>query len=427
METLTLDRHGNALVTSSADSLQVKNGSVNVNRNGALALPGGVKLPVAATAKIPGAAIGAAIKKALPLVAGAAAGPLAFALTDIAMEFGYNLVVGPTDVQVNKRDPTVCSTAPCFTYSTRSWVATAVQSPYLSTKQNACERARKQIEDASWAMHRPAVIVSFEASCVVRNSASSPSYYDWSYASQEVSPAPAVFTPSTHQALADDIANKIGWPDSSAIAEALNQAQRATGDTIQTEGPRVTGPASVQGPAEVTERPITNGTVKTTKQTNYDCQYFDGATPMDGGIVSCTQRVTTTDQTTTTNPSTGQTTTTTQQTSQTTAPADTTAAKPPETQDPCKNNPDRAGCATLDTPEGEIPKTTRNITYQAENLGFGGGSCPANVVHSIGGKPQTVIDWAKNCDYLTTYVKPVVLAVAAFAALMLLFAGKTES
>ena len=108
----------------------------------------------------------------------------------------------------------------------------------------------------------------------------------------------------------------------------------------------------------------------------------------------------------------------------------TTDTKAPASQDPtkseCEKNPDSFGCQKidLDTPTGDIPKTTKTITYASENLGFGGGSCPANKTMSPHGMAQiTVIDWASNCDKITSYAKPMILALAGFAALMIIFAG----
>ena len=95
----------------------------------------------------------------------------------------------------------------------------------------------------------------------------------------------------------------------------------------------------------------------------------------------------------------------------------------------CDLYPESIGCQIIDfdTPTDEIPKTTKTITYAAENLGFAGGSCPSNLTMSIAGKTITVGDWVKACDMATTYAKPMILVMATFAAMMILFGfGRSE-
>lgn len=432
-ETISFGSNGTPVLSPSTGTISTGGGNIKVTRTGALGLPGGAKLPITATAKISGATAGRIIKNALPLVGLAAAGPLGVALTSLAFELGYNLAFGSGEPVVTKSDPAVCSVAPCYEYHASRPTNVSYESTYYPSAQAAAQ-ASIDYDNAhtNWWVYTLVSVgsglsgtYSYTTKNKTTGAVSGPStgYFE----SRSKAPSAPSYVPATQQDLADAIANKTGWPDSSAIAEALNQSQRATGEVIPTEAPKVTGPATVQGPAEVTKKPIPNGTRETTTQTDYNCTYIDGATVMDGGTVACTQKTTTTDKDTVTDPQTQQTTTTTTQTSETTKPADTTADKPLETKDPCDTNPDRVGCATLDIPEGEIPKTTKNITYQAEDLGFGGGSCPANVVQTLAGQQVTVIDWSKNCSFMVTYLKPVVFTIATFTALMLLFAGKVDA
>lgn len=88
----------------------------------------------------------------------------------------------------------------------------------------------------------------------------------------------------------------------------------------------------------------------------------------------------------------------------------------------CEQNPDSLVCAELDTPEAEIPRDTVNITFAPENLGFGAGTCPAD--KQIG--PYT-FSYAATCDILASYVKPLVIALALFGALLIIFVGKTDA
>lgn len=85
----------------------------------------------------------------------------------------------------------------------------------------------------------------------------------------------------------------------------------------------------------------------------------------------------------------------------------------------CEKSPKALGCAELDTPDEKIPKVDKNITYSAESH-FGGGSCPTNKTLNIKGTQVLVYDWATSCSYITSYFRPLLLAICAFAALMIL-------
>ncbi|WP_157896717.1 hypothetical protein [Acidovorax carolinensis] len=103
--------------------------------------------------------------------------------------------------------------------------------------------------------------------------------------------------------------------------------------------------------------------------------------------------------------------------------------KPSEEQlDFCAKNPDVLACAKpeLDTPDGEIPKSNKNIQLNEENL-FGSGSCPADVYFTPHGIQQLKVwDWNQSCGYITGYVKPILIICCTFAAFMILIPGRTE-
>lgn len=114
----------------------------------------------------------------------------------------------------------------------------------------------------------------------------------------------------------------------------------------------------------------------------------------------------------------------------TTTKEETESDKPKEEEtDLCEKYPDILACAKpdLDTPEGEIPKEDRTITYQAEDL-FGGGGCPADVYTSLGTLGQTVKiwDWAKTCQYALP-LRAIVMSLAAFAAFLIVMPGETRT
>lgn len=96
--------------------------------------------------------------------------------------------------------------------------------------------------------------------------------------------------------------------------------------------------------------------------------------------------------------------------------------KPEDKKDFCESNPDSLACAEMDTPDGEIPRSEREVTYEAEDSGIAGsGSCPANKTLTLSnGQVITAYDWEPACANITTYVRPVVLATAAFIALLIL-------
>lgn len=92
-------------------------------------------------------------------------------------------------------------------------------------------------------------------------------------------------------------------------------------------------------------------------------------------------------------------------------------------EEKCKEGDKTAGCAELDEPTGEIPKRTETLDFDDSNL-FGMGQCPADVKVSIGGAERTAIDFSGTvCPMVVTYVRPLVIALATFMALMILIPG----
>jgi hypothetical protein len=394
-------------------------GGLGVSRTGSLPLSGGASLGITARAKIANSAAAKAIGKALPLL-----GPVGTAASWLllANELAFGLSNAPDgSVVVTKNDPTVCTVAPCYEFKSLD------PSASYGTREQAC-RDEIAYHDKSDPTYRR-TFVSAGVDGPQTMTCTHNVYYksngafwgqstwsaSWGWFQRQRAPYPPAFLPSSAQELADAIAAKSGWPTSSTIADVLDQAQRITGDVIDTEGPKVTGPASVEGPKSTT----TNGNKTTTKQSNFDCIYVDGATVMDGGSVVCTEKTRTTDEVITPDPVTG-------------APVKTITigdetimpVKPdtPPQQTDCDKYPKSNGCRTdeYDTPTGEIPKTTKNLTFTPETW-FGGGTCPADkVMTTRSGQVLKVWDWQASCGWITTYFRPVLLACASFGALMLL-------
>ncbi len=99
-----------------------------------------------------------------------------------------------------------------------------------------------------------------------------------------------------------------------------------------------------------------------------------------------------------------------------------------EATDPCKQNPDALMCAKpdLDTPDGEIPKVSKTVTYTEESI-FGSGSCPADKIVTLHtGQSLKVWDFAKTCEVINTGVAPIFLLAAAYSAFLILALGKAD-
>lgn len=89
----------------------------------------------------------------------------------------------------------------------------------------------------------------------------------------------------------------------------------------------------------------------------------------------------------------------------------------------CELFPNTLACAELGTPSGdEIPRSERSVSFEAEIL-FGSGSCPADVPMLVNGVSIPVAQWSTWCPHITDYVRPMVILLAGFAALMIVARG----
>lgn len=105
----------------------------------------------------------------------------------------------------------------------------------------------------------------------------------------------------------------------------------------------------------------------------------------------------------------------------------TTDSAPEDERSQCDMNPESIGCAEMDTPEGEIPKDTKTLTFQEENL-FGAGACPADgfaSLSTIGGQTMKVVDWATMCNFALP-MRGLVLALASVSAFFILMPGTSD-
>ncbi|MFS2205143.1 IgG-binding virulence factor TspB family protein [Variovorax sp. Varisp36] len=101
-----------------------------------------------------------------------------------------------------------------------------------------------------------------------------------------------------------------------------------------------------------------------------------------------------------------------------------TDGKEPEKLDLCKEHPEIIACQKIDfdTPDGEIPKSTKEVSFHEENL-FGGGSCPADRVLTLhNGQTVKAWDWAQACQLMLP-IRAVVMTLATFAAFLIVMPG----
>lgn len=92
----------------------------------------------------------------------------------------------------------------------------------------------------------------------------------------------------------------------------------------------------------------------------------------------------------------------------------------------CEKSPDTLGCIKMDTPEADIPRVNKDVSYVAESL-FGSAACPQSRVisQSLTGHP-IYLHFTPTCDALATYLKPMVIAIALFMAYLIILPGNRE-
>ena len=388
-QTITYGSGGTPIPTISPPSLSTNGGGTAVvTRSGSLALPGGVRLPITATSKIPSLAAAALIKKALPLIPYLSAG---IALYDLVRELGFTPSRDSSGtLQIAKESPPNVSGWKLQGYDsdfgfpndspTSVWVG-VITLWYGAGVNPTCGPVF-----SSGSTYYANCYSTYRNELVYSNSAASVS-------SQ----------PSSLQDFADIVAAKSAWSSGSSLSAAIDQAQRVTGDQIPVDAPTVTGPATVDGPLEVTKTSTPYGDMAKSIATKYDCTYVQGATVMDGGSAICTQTTTTTETPLVTNPSTGvKTVGPPVVTSTTSKPVDSVIdpnAKKPDPKTDCEKFPDNLACVKV----GEAPtpdvfsKAEKAVSIVAQTFAGGSGSCPAPIAFVVFGKSYA-ISYQPLCD-----------------------------
>lgn len=366
---------------------------------GSMINPSGRPVPVSGKSNIPSAEIAKAVGRAAGKIIGVTAIPLA--LLQLCQEVSsYCSKAEDGSLKVEKADPTICTVSPCYTYQFR----TAAPS---GSFQQACTNGIGLGESSGYGYATyTSVVESQHGACRYVASYSGGSFITDLLAMTvtAATPAPHNRVPSALQELQDAIASKSGWPTSTSASEFMRQDIEAGGKpsvtTIQ-----VSGPATSAGPSSTTTNTTNNTT--TTNTTTHHHSYA-------GNTVNTTTSVTSITINNTTGDTINSTTTTSEN-------------EPPPEQEKCAEGDPTLACAEADTPTGEIPRETKTITYTEENV-FGSGACPANLTANIGtlGSNVTVWDWQKTCAAALP-LRALVLALASFAALLIVMPGRVET
>lgn len=390
-----------------------------VNGSSAVAVTAGIGVPLTASATlqafvtgaIGGAQFGGAWGAALAGV-GAVALFAVPGLLDAYRRAG--LRVNPVTSALERTDPDSCTVAPCNLWAVSG--ATAGQN--ASSGWQSGPMAAAAAYSAALLANSGNMIIATPTSC---SKPSNNCTFSWRYSSESTSNTSivalskgALVAPSTNAYV----------PSTPAQATAAITANAPTSVEVQAlvdlNFPPVVAPVSLTGPAEL---PLFNTVtldskgVQTTVAEKATVTYFpdSAAVKRTKTTTVVTPPVAATPENPTGTPGKTEVTTTTDDT------------KPEDKRSECEKNPLTLGCSELDTPGGDIPRSSATISYTAETP-FGSGSCPANLTSNIAtlGKTVTVWDWQKTCD-MALPLRALVLALASFAAFLIVMPGETRT
>ena len=212
------------------------------------------------------------------------------------------------------------------------------------------------------------------------------------------------------------------------INAQLNAAKRAslTGVdwSIPVTAPVITAPSSLEPTTEKKTRVYQETGPDGITRTKTETTTVTTARPVTvtGDTVKVKPTATTQTQTTTANPD--GTTTTETKTETETKESDGPKADESES-DLCAKHPDILACSKpeLDTPDGEIPKTQKEVKYQEESI-WGSGSCPADRIMTLHtGQQMKVWDFQKTCEAVNMGIAPIFLLCSVYSAFLILALG----
>jgi len=206
----------------------------------------------------------------------------------------------------------------------------------------------------------------------------------------------------------DEVADAMDKETIDELIEAIQSGSKA--DQFNPELPAdapttVTGPSSV--PGKTTTSKANGKTSTTTSTTNITYN-------------NSTVNITTTNQTTTRDDATNEVTDTKEDSTSNETPDEPKEQKPDEI-DICKLNPDILACKKLEEPEQtEIPKRSEEISLQQGGT-FSGGGCVPDLVVNVFGQQVTVLSMATPCGWITDYMRPLILLLAAMSAVFIIY------
>lgn len=428
--TVTFGGNGTPLVTSGVPG-PTQAGNMNFSHaNGGWPKAGGTAqvpsplsgkyMPTAGTQDFTKASKAAALgrflaRAAFPLAAG-------MALWDLAGEMGWRSTWDPAEgrnVIERATDGSYC-TSGCLEY----WFGTpSPATARFVTMAQACQAQLQKLQTNYGVAFTLVSCGPGGTDASQRQAFYSSQFGTWNYTASHASIPP--YDSRTWQEMSEaemiaDIASKSGWPSSSAVSRALADAVNA-GEALDTTG-NVDLVPQQQTVTDTKTQTSSDGSTKTETTT---CTPY---VPFGLGLIEwkcyTETTVTTPDKdvlktVVTTNPD-G--TTTTQTVTETTPGGTTTTTTgeiTPESDEEkeCPEGSTRAGCAKLDEVTGEVPAKTVDLTFTAEDLGLGAGTCPANRSISSPRFGQFTVSFAKGCELATDLYRPFVLVFSALAAL----------
>lgn len=286
--------------------IKVDGGLPEVEADGTRRNPSGNPVPVKVKARVGGAAtakiIGKVIAKQIPGIG------LAIDIQQAAQEMGFNLERDSDGtVQVKKKDPMLCTVAPCPTVYTATLSAF---NPSKTSTGSTAVAACAGLSGAGPSRGSPGHTLTITAvlSCGnIQYTSTQGSCCGGSMAAAVTSSVPlpvvAPWEPATQQEFLDAIAAKSGWPSTSKIGNALSVASQETGDAIEVipSSQTTSGPASSPGTTSVTNNTTDNST--TTNTTTHNHSYAGDTITTNNSTTSITINNTTgavTNSTTTT-------------------------------------------------------------------------------------------------------------------------------
>ena len=388
-----------------------------------ISIASGISVQAVASAAITGAAAAGAWG-----AAAGAIGAIALAALPAVKEWmNQSGVKVKPDGSLTKPDPEVCTKSPCYVYYDHNGGGTAAWHPTIGAA--ASSRAayatandyNYEYSVASCGVSTCSLKYQFKASSDYYSPGQSPRYLDFTPTTSDAAPAVGADKPVS---LSDAVSLLSASAPSAALVQAL----------IDANFPPVVAPQSITGPATVAGANTVKLGLDGASQSE-TCKYFVEYFPSNiKAHPECTTVTTIPERTEsktviTTNPdgstSSSVITTTTPPSTKTESITKDKVDKADRTE--CEEFPDRLSCAQLDTPTGEIPKSTVAVSYSEQTL-FGAGSCPADLSVNIGLMHRTVKvwDWQKTCE-LALPLRALIISLASFAALFIVMPGANRS